>query len=77
MTIRNLREGLRRYPFVKCNGTKDIAESPTRPFWEGHAQINKIDKISKQYSQFTVTVKNKEIINSLLFPLRGLGGKTN
>ena len=25
-----MRKGLRRYPFVKWNGTKDIAESPTR-----------------------------------------------
>lgn len=25
-----MREGLRRYPFVKRNETKDIAESPTR-----------------------------------------------
>lgn len=35
------REGLRRHPFVKRSGTKDTAESPTQPFWEGHAQINK------------------------------------
>lgn len=48
MLIGNPREGLRRYPFVKRSGTKDLAESPARPFREGHAhrkggqaQINK------------------------------------
>jgi hypothetical protein len=57
---------------VKQRGTKDLAESPTRPFREGHAQISRqysvavfscSKKIKKISNQFSVTVFSKKTLN--------------